>query len=157
MPLFLSTYTNKIDKKGRVSLPASFRSALAETGSEDPVLFPSFVNSAIEGWSEEQMQKLVDSIDAFDPFSDEHDDFATSVPSAAKKLKLDVDGRVMLPEDFIAHTGITESAAFVGRGKTFQIWHPDTFAAYAEEARARARERRGELRWKAPRDGGQGE
>jgi len=156
MPLFLSTYLNRIDKKGRVSLPAPFRVALAETGSEDPVLFPSFVNSAIEGWSHAQMQKLVDSIDAFDPFSESFDDFATAVPSAARQLKLDGEGRIVLPEEFLNHSSITENAVFVGRGKTFQIWRPETFETYAEEARARARENRGDLRWKDQSDGGAG-
>ncbi len=146
MPLFLSTYSNKIDKKGRVSLPASFRSALAETGSEDPVLFPSFVNASVEGRSQEQMQKLVDSIDAINPFSEEHDDFAMAVPSVAKQLKLDGDGRLILPEQFLDHTGITDMAAFVGCGNTFQIWQPDKYAVYFEEARARARGRREDLR-----------
>ncbi|MEK6734601.1 MAG: MraZ family transcriptional regulator, partial [Pseudomonadota bacterium] len=28
--LFLSSFTNKIDKKGRVSVPASFRSSLSQ-------------------------------------------------------------------------------------------------------------------------------
>ena len=148
MSLFLSTYQNRIDKKGRVSLPASFRAALVKTGSEDPVLFPSFVNSAIEGWSLEKMEDLVESIDAFDPFSETHDDFATAVPSAARQFKLDGEGRIVLPEEFLEHAGITDHAVFVGCGKTFQIWRPDTFETYAEEARARARERRGELRWK---------
>lgn len=147
MPLFLSTYSNKIDKKGRVSLPASFRSALAETGSEDPVAFPSFVNASIEGWSQERMQKLVDRIDAFDPFSEEHDDFAMSVPSESRHLKLDGEGRIMLPEPFLIHTGITDLVAFVGRGNTFQIWQPEKYAAHSIEAKSRARERRGELRW----------
>ncbi|HIF11274.1 MAG TPA: division/cell wall cluster transcriptional repressor MraZ [Sneathiellales bacterium] len=154
MPLFLSTYLNRIDKKGRVSLPAPFRVALAESGCEDPVLFPSFVNSAIEGWSQAHMQKLVESIDAFDPFSESFDDFATAVPSAARQLKLDGEGRIVLPEGFLDHSGITDNVSFVGRGKTFQIWHPETFEAYAAEARSRALDRRNELRWKDSDEGG---
>src|SRR3546814_16460146 len=33
MALFLSTYVNRIDKKGRVSVPESFRAALEASGS----------------------------------------------------------------------------------------------------------------------------
>jgi MraZ protein len=156
MPLFLSTYTNRIDKKGRVSLPAPFRVALAETGSEDPVLFPSFTTAAIEGWSHARIEGLVNSIDAFDPFSDDHDDFATAIASAAQQLKLDGEGRLILPERFLAHAELSDSAVFVGLGKGFQIWHPAAFEVHAKEARARARERKNELRWKDTSNGGQG-
>ncbi len=143
MPLFLHTYTNRIDKKGRVSLPAPFRSALAETGKEDPVIFRSLIHAAIEGWSQAQLEKLVEDAEAkgaYDPFpssSQRLDDKATVLLSDAQPLKSDGEGRVMLPELFIAHAGITDKATFVGRGKTFQIWQPNDFTAYVEEARER--------------------
>ena len=40
--LFLSTYVNKVDRKGRVSVPATFRSTLATNREPNLlVLFPS--------------------------------------------------------------------------------------------------------------------
>ena len=143
MPLFLHTYTNKIDKKGRVSLPAAFRSVLAETGKEDPIVFRSLIHAAIEGWSQGQLEKLVEYSEAkgaYDPFptsGQRLDDKATVLLSDAQPLKSDGEGRIMLPELFISHAGITDKATFVGRGRTFQIWQPDDFAAHVDEARKR--------------------
>lgn len=143
MPLFLHTYTNKIDKKGRVSLPAAFRSVLAEAGKEDPIVFRSLIHPAIEGWSQAQLEKLVEEAEAkgaYDPFPNSGqrlDDKATVLLSDAQPLKSDGEGRIMLPELFISHAGITDKATFVGRGRTFQIWQPDAFAVHVAEARKR--------------------
>jgi MraZ protein len=139
MALFLSTYTNKVDKKGRVSVPASFRSALAGQGFNGIIAFRSYVHPAIEGCGWERMERLSASLDDLDQFSEAQDDFAATIFADAEQLPFDGEGRVVLPESLTAHAGITELAAFVGRGPTFQIWNPDAFRAHQEEARNRAR------------------
>ena len=40
--MFLSTYENKLDKKGRVSVPASYRSYLSNLGYNGVICYPSF-------------------------------------------------------------------------------------------------------------------
>ena len=40
--MFLSSYENKIDKKGRVSVPANFRSHLNSVGYNGFITYPSF-------------------------------------------------------------------------------------------------------------------
>ena len=45
--MFLSTYENKLDKKGRVSVPASFRSHLSNLGYNGVICYPSFNNTSI--------------------------------------------------------------------------------------------------------------
>src|SRR3954451_1957435 len=70
--LFLSTYVNKVDRKGRVSVPATFRSTLA-TNSETNlvVLFPSFRAPALDGAGSNYVEEMKDRLEAFDQFSDE--------------------------------------------------------------------------------------
>ena len=46
--MFLSTYENKLDKKGRVSVPASFRSHLSNLGYNGIICYPSFNNASID-------------------------------------------------------------------------------------------------------------
>lgn len=143
MSLFLHTFTNRIDRKGRVSLPAPFRQALADSGKDDPVIFRSLIHSAIEGWSQAQLEKLVEEAEAkgaYDPFPDsgrQLDDEATVLLSDAQPLKSDSEGRIILPDLFITHAGITDKVTFVGRGRTFQIWQPEEFTNHVEQARAR--------------------
>ena len=61
-------------------------------------------------------------------------------------LLLDSEGRIVLPEVLARHAGITNLAAFVGRGSIFEIWEPKSFEAYKAEARRRAVEQGRTLR-----------
>ena len=155
MALFLSTYVNKVDRKGRISVPATFRAALATQSYQGIVAFPSFRESydAIEACGMDRMESLSESVDRLDPFTDVHDDLASVIFGAAAQLPFDGEGRIVLPEGLREHARIADQAAFVGRGRTFQIWHPDSLRAFETEARTRAREARGLLRLGAKGEG----
>ena len=87
--MFLSTYENRIDKKGRVSVPASFRSYLSNLGYNGVVCFPSFINQSIEAWPQNRIEKISNSIDALNPFEEKKDFFATSILSESINLQFD--------------------------------------------------------------------
>lgn len=145
MALFLSTYTNKVDKKGRVSVPALFRSALASQHFQGVVAYPSFVYDCIEACGMDRIERLSESIDNLDPFSQERDAFATAILGGSVQLAFDGEGRIMLPELLVETAKLTETAVFVGKGQTFEIWSPKQFEEYAEKARAFAKQHRGAL------------
>lgn len=146
MALFIDTFINKIDKKGRISVPATFRAALNGPGFQGIVAFPSFKYPAIQAASMEWMQGLTERMAQVDLFSDEHDDLTATLFADAKQLAFDGEGRIMLPESLTAHAGISEAAAFVGRGTSFEIWEPARLEAYKAEARQRASEKGRTLR-----------
>lgn len=135
MPLFLSTYFNKVDKKGRLSVPATFRAAIDTNAFNGIVLFPSSKYNALEGFSYGQMAALSERLDHFDMFSDDQDDLAASIFSSAVPLNFDDNGRIMLPKALAEHAGITDQAAFVGLGPKFQIWQPDALEERQNHAR----------------------
>lgn len=139
MGLFLSTYTNRVDKKGRVSFPASFRSALS--GSNSIVLFRSHNFQAIEGFSIEKMEDLSNRLDAFDIFSDTQDDLATTIFAEAVPLNIDGDGRILLPQELMEFAQLNDEASFIGMGKKFQIWSPTLLLERKEEARKQVKEK----------------
>lgn len=138
MSLFLSTYVNKLDRKGRVSVPAAFRVALLRQGEEAEgaglVLFRSSTHPCLEGFPLTAMQELSDRLDRFDLFSAAQDDLATAIFGEAVQLSVDGDGRIMVPPALVSFSGLAEQAAFVGMGRKFQIWNPDAF----ERRRAQA-------------------
>ncbi len=152
LALFLSTFVNKVDRKGRVSVPASFRSALSQQSFSGVVAFPSLSLPAIEGSGIDRFEKIAEGIDDLNPFSDEHDDFSKAIFGKAHQLPFDSEGRIILPELLLAHAGISELAAFVGQGRRFQIWEPEAFRAYEAEAVDRAKRDRSSLKL-PPRSG----
>lgn len=146
MALFLSTFTNKVDAKGRVSVPAQFRASLVSESYSAMVVYESFINSCIEGCDLERIKKLSESIDNLEPFSEERDAFATAVLGGSVQLSIDGDGRVILPENLLKTAKIKDNAVFVGKGSTFEIWEPQSFALYMEKAKNEAKLKRNLLR-----------
>lgn len=142
MALFLSTFVNKVDKKGRVSVPASFRAALSAAPYQGVVAYPSFTAPAIEGCGMDVMERLAESAEQFAAFSPEQEQINALIFAESRQLPWDPEGRIMLPEEFMGHAGIADACAFVGKGKTFQIWQPEAFRASLEEMRERARRER---------------
>jgi MraZ protein len=144
--LFLSTFTNKVDAKGRVSVPAQFRASLVNDNYSTMVVYESFINQCIEGCDIERIKKISESIDNLEPFSEERDAFATTVLGGSVQLSIDGDGRVILPENLLKTAKIKDNAVFVGKGSTFEIWEPKSFDIYLEKAKAEAKLKRNMLR-----------
>lgn len=134
MPLFLSTTINRLDKKGRVSVPSAFRAALADQAFQGVVLFASTKHACLEGFDYGTMTELAARMDHFDLFSDDQDDLATTIFGASVQCPFDGDGRIMVPDTLIHHASLTDEVAFVGLGHKFQIWQPAALNARRESA-----------------------
>ena len=145
--MFLSSYENKIDKKGRVSVPASFRSHLNSLGYNSFISCPSFNHSALEACSQDRIEKLSKTIDSLNPFEEKRDFFATSVLSESENLIFDTEGRVSISNKLLSHAKIKGNVLFVGLGKTFQIWEPKNFEKFKTFARKKAFQNRSNLKW----------
>ena len=100
MKLFLSTYSFKIDKKGRLSLPSSYRTIVKEKNKIEIILFRSFKYKSIEGCSYKYIDNISKRIDQLDIFSDDKDDFSTSIFSELRHIKVDQEGRFINPEEY---------------------------------------------------------
>lgn len=141
--LLIGRFTNKIDKKGRVSVPKTFRDALQEQEFPGIYVFPSFRSACIEARSEAEMARITSSVDSMELFSNNHADFSAFVIGNASALSFDPEGRVAIPRELMAHAGITDDALFVGGGTPrviFQIWNPAEFAKYSAVAGQRLRD-----------------
>ena len=145
--MFLSSYENKIDKKGRVSVPATFRSHLSSMGYNGFISYPSFNHPALEACSQDRIEKLSNTIDSLNPFEEKRDFFATSILSESINLQFDNEGRISLSQKLLNHARIKQSMMFVGQGKTFQIWEPKTFEKFRMNARKKSNLNRANLRW----------
>ena len=134
--LFMDTVVNKVDAKGRVSLPSDYRAMVKELSTEI-VCYRSLSAPCIEGCLEETLDKLANVIeDATDFFSETQDNLTNLVFGDAKRFGFDSTGRIVLTEKLLKHAQIADTAVFVGKGRKFQIWNPENWAK--EEARIRA-------------------
>ena len=145
--MFLSTYENKLDKKGRVSVPASYRSYLSNLGYNGIVCFLSFNNQCIEAWPQDRIEKISNAIDTLNPFEEKKDYFATSILSESINLQFDNEGRIILTSKLLKYSKIKNNVFFVGQGKTFQIWEPTSFEKFRVNARKKSNIYRASLKW----------
>lgn len=136
MALFVSHFLNKVDKKGRVSVPAPFRAALIDQAFQGILLFRSHAHKCLEGFDFAYMNEVGARLDHFDLFSQEQDDLATAIFGESVQLSFDGDGRIILPADLMDYAGISDRVAFVGLGRKFQLWEPQAF----EDRRSAARD-----------------
>ena len=145
--MFLSSYENKLDKKGRVSVPASFRSHLSNLGYNGVICYPSFNNQSIEAWPQDRIEKISNTIDSLNPFEEKRDFFATSILSESINLQFDSEGRISLTSKLLKHAKIKNHILFVGQGKTFQIWEPTAFERFKVNAKKKSNLNRASLKW----------
>ena len=145
--MFLSTYENKLDKKGRVSVPASFRSYLSNLGYNGVICYPSFNNNCIEAWPQDRIEKISNAIDSLSPFEEKKDYFATSILAESINLQFDSEGRILISNKLLKHAKIKNKILFVGQGKTFQIWEPTNYEKFRVTAKRKSNLNRASLKW----------
>ena len=147
MTAFLSTYRNRVDRKGRVSVPAAYRGALSGSNFQGIIAYPSMTDPAIEAFGRDLLEQMSrrrtnQSIEGgnFEQLllGGEYD-LVETIMALACELPFDGEGRVILPAALVAHATISDHATFVGRGNRFQIWQPEAFEQFQAEAINRLR------------------
>src|SRR5690606_15181006 len=158
MESFRGRFTNKIDAKGRVSVPAKFRAVTMAQGLNGVICFPPLHPGAFIGGCGPAFSDIIDQIpDRLDPFSRGRQSLAAVLIGESAKLAFDTHGRVILPETLRNLAGIKDEATFVGMGQRFQIWEPKAYEEYYAKALEEAQRYRELLRAPgAPNSGASG-
>ena len=137
MDRFLSNAVNRIDAKGRVSVPAHFRAVLQKKGLTDLYALQSIDMAAIDAGGMDLLERFEARLADDDPFTRSSDDMSFYCHGDGAFLKLDGTGRITVNDFIREHTGITDEVHFVGRGQFFQMWAPERFAEHRQTVRAR--------------------
>ncbi|MGI9402767.1 MAG: division/cell wall cluster transcriptional repressor MraZ [Rhizobiaceae bacterium] len=143
MDRFASSTINNVDKKGRVSIPAHFRSVLGGQNLLHVMFSVDHPVAEVGGpsmteWYEKRLAEI-------DPLSEEYEIWAFHLLGDALYVKIDSEGRIPLDDRIREHTGITDKVLFEGRGLFFWLWEPGRYASYRTEARAKVRQLRRNL------------
>ena len=137
--MFIGTFENKVDRKGRVSVPAQFRQALGAQSFNGIVAFQSTRNQSIEACGMDFMETLQAGMSgSYEHLTEDADDLGMLLFADSFQLPYDGDGRVILPKELTEFAGITDKAAFAGFGQYFQIWEPAALGEFKRLVRERA-------------------
>lgn len=128
MKVFSSTYSFKIDRKGRLSIPAPFRTALAARNSEGMLAWRAPSQPAIRVFPTSLIDDIAVQIDPMAVLRAA----PVEVPAAVREsvpLAADSEGRVVLSDELIRHARLEDTALLVGMVHHFEIWNPALHAA----------------------------
>ena len=142
MDRFVSNFTNRLDAKGRVSVPAPYRAVLARDGYDGLYVHPSLDLPALDAGGNALLGEIDRLLARLDPYSQEQALFSTALLGTSEVLRLDGEGRMVLTESLKETARIGDAVTFVGHGHKFQIWEPGRFRAHLDEALAKVREMR---------------
>ncbi len=128
MDRFVSHFTNRLDAKGRVSLPAPFRASLVKDGHDGIYVHPALGQPTLDCGGGRLIAELEQLLKRFPAYSRERDLLSTAVFGMSQQVKLDGEGRFVVSELMRDHAGITDAVVFVGLDHKFQMWSPERFA-----------------------------
>ncbi len=137
MDRFLSSSVNRIDAKGRVSVPGPFRALATKRGYHDLYALRALEEPALNVGGPDLLDLYERQLSSMDPFLQATDDMSAYLHGDGMFLKLDGDGRITISEQIREFTGISTDVGFLGRGQFFQIWEPQAMSAHMAEVRAR--------------------
>jgi MraZ protein len=142
MTHFVGTHFGKLDRKGRISVPAPFRAEMEAAGVTQIAFRVSHQLPCIEARSRAEFERIVESIRRLDSYSEEREAWEAGFISVTEMLRFDGEGRLVLPESMIGAVGAAESVAFLGKSDRFEIWEAEAGKAHVAEALAQVREKR---------------
>ena len=135
MDRFVSNFTLRLDAKGRVSIPASYRAVLARDGFDGLYCYPALDQPAVDAGGNALLAEIEALIETLSALFGR----ARRLHALALRHERDAEDRRRGQGDPLrraqdAMPGITEAIAFVGLGHKFQIWEPGRFRAQLAEA-----------------------
>ncbi len=133
---FRDELTNKVDGKGRVSIPAAFRAVLAagdpawEQGKNPRMVLMHGMggDACLTGYTIEAAKAMEQKILAM-PYGRDRKKLLRRMAAKSIPLAIDDNGRIILRKDLTEKFNIDSTAIFVGMVDLFQIWNPADYEA----------------------------
>lgn len=138
---FIGRYLNKVDKKGRVSVPAGWRPSLISKDFSGIIAQSSLSEKAIDAYPRDYLELLQGKLDLNDPLLEENE-YESTVIFGGSVLSFDSEGRVVLSDSLRNEINLASEALFVGMGRRFRIWDPKIFNEYLGRAKSYMDKRR---------------
>jgi MraZ protein len=124
--MFLGEYEHTIDAKGRLAVPAKFRTQINHGAVLSKGMGTCLSVYTIELW-ERKSNELASGMS-----SEELRDFERRIYPSASEVELDAQGRMIIPVKLRVYAGLESEVTVVGVRDHFEIWDRATWQAYQE-------------------------
>lgn len=120
---FLGNIEAKVDAKGRIFFPSTFRKLLQTCGEESLVLRKDVFQPCLVLYPQSVWNKQMDELRAkLNRWNKEHQRIFRQFVSDAESITLDGNGRFLIPKRYLDMASITQGVKFIGMGDSIEIW-----------------------------------
>ncbi|MDE0867403.1 MAG: division/cell wall cluster transcriptional repressor MraZ [Aquiluna sp.] len=123
--MLLGTHTPKLDEKGRLILPAKFRSEL-----DEGVVITKGQEHCLYIFSAKEFQEVHEKIRQAPVTSEEARRYLRVFLSGATDESPDKQGRVLLPQLLRDYASLTKELVIIGVGSRAEIWDAQAWHSY---------------------------
>jgi len=134
--VFYGTFHHTIDAKGRTSLPAKFREALAAAGEGKVFLIQAPGLKALRALPQSEWKKLEERVLQASPFDLRVQRNILRFVSSAQDLDVDEHGRVLVPSPLRGYAGLQKDVVWTGMGRDMCLWDRETYEQQVAEEMA---------------------
>ena len=126
--MFIGQYNNKMDAKGRLSIPIKFRDELGEK-----FIITRGLDSCLFGYSLQEWQKVESKIKSLPITKKNARTFQRFFFSGATEVEIDKQGRINITPTLREHAGLVKNCRVIGVNDRIEIWDEERWKAYIAE------------------------
>jgi len=138
---FRGEFDQKVDKKGRMSIPSDFRAVLTDGDPRCPenplarlvVLHGPHIKDCLHVYTIEAMEEIEEGIKRLPRGSVERKKASRKILGKSWETEVDKDGRIVLPQRLREQIGLDGLATMTAMGDYFELWDATTYERFEEE------------------------
>ncbi|MDG1013764.1 MAG: division/cell wall cluster transcriptional repressor MraZ [Flavobacteriaceae bacterium] len=134
MNTLIGTYECKVDAKGRLMLPVSFKKQLDSVMNKGFVLKRAVFQPCLELYPMNQWDLLMQKINRLNRFKKKNNDFIRRFTAGVKFLELDISGRLLISKDLVGFAGISKEIVVTSAVNIIEIWDKDKYEKAINDA-----------------------
>jgi MraZ protein len=130
----IGTYECKVDAKGRLMLPVSFKKQLVSVVNNGFVLKRAVFQPCLELYPMNQWELLMQKINKLNRFKKKNNDFIRRFTAGVKSVELDSSGRLLISKDLVGFAGISKEIVLTSAVNIIEIWDKDNYEKAINDA-----------------------
>ena len=129
--MFRGHFKHTVDPKGRLSIPAKFREALADGHGDKVVIVPR--GDALEVHPLKLWHAIEERVNALPRFDPDRRKIQYAYISLAQDVTLDPQGRIQIPAGYRERVGLVKDVLIIGLTEKFEVWDTERWAHFERE------------------------
>jgi MraZ protein len=130
----IGTYECKVDAKGRLMLPAAIKKQLLPVLQNGFVLKRAVFQPCLELYPMTEWEILMQKVNKLNRFKKKNNDFIRRFTAGLKQVEVDAAGRLLIPKDLVAFSGITKDIVVSSAINIIEIWDKDNYEKAVDDA-----------------------